>query len=562
MNRKLLSVYFSLQLLSASLFAQSAFNTRDSVDINKINALTLVHGDMWWDPALETAHCYFPKDSHKSINFVSALWMSGYDAGGQLHTAAQTYRQDGNDYWPGPLTSPDTLTYAKSHDWAKIWKVNRTEINTFRYASTHDSASTPPAIWTWPAAGNVHARGNVNAPLYIAATDSYAPFVDLNSNGIYEPQLGDYPDVPADQALWWMFSDNGPSHGQSKGKALKVEIHALAFAYSRGTPIDNVVYYKYHVINKSANTYNNFRVGLFDDIDLGYYMDDYIGFDSTRRLGYAYTGGNDEGAAGGHPANSYGTQMPVAGVSLITLPGDNIATHSFVPAGSFIYYNNDASIIGNPAIDTEFNNYLRSKYRNGTHLTNDFTGPGSSSHGYSSGPDVQYVYPGDPSNTSQWSECASGNIPGDRRFIIASNDFTLAPGSASDIVMALVTTDPDTGNGCPNHGITTLQTITDTAWNIFYNPLPPRPVAVTDPGILNRIAIYPNPAHNKLTVECTGISNENPVRIYNTMGQSVSVNTETTNNKTVIDIDTLPSGIYHIVCRNNDLMQTGTFVKE
>ncbi len=77
--------------------AQTPFSTMDSVNINNINAAVLVHGDMWWNPAdTNTAHCYFPADSLTDISGAGALWMSGYDAGSQLHIAAQTYRQDGN----------------------------------------------------------------------------------------------------------------------------------------------------------------------------------------------------------------------------------------------------------------------------------------------------------------------------------------------------------------------------------------------------------------------------------------------------------------------------------
>ena len=259
--------------------AQAAFPTIDSVSINNISATVLVHGDMFWNPALEVAACEFPKGSGKSINFASALWMSGYDGGNNLHVAAQTYRQNGNDYWPGPLDSSDTLTYATSHDWAKIWKVNRTDIQYFQSLTTHTTTNTPANILTWPGKGNTHARGDGGDSLTV--TTDMAPFLDLNSNGIYEPLLGEYPDVKGDQALWWVFSDNGPAHTETNGKPLGVEIHAMAFAYNRGTLIDNVVYFDYTVTNKSANNYSNFRLALFDDIDLGYYQDDFIGYDST-----------------------------------------------------------------------------------------------------------------------------------------------------------------------------------------------------------------------------------------------------------------------------------------
>ncbi len=99
--------------------AQAPFNTMDSVDINNIHAAILVHGDMWWDPVAQLALCRFPPNAPTHINFAGSVWMSGYDAGNNLHVAAQTYRQTGNDYWPGPI-DPGTgsLTYATSQKWA------------------------------------------------------------------------------------------------------------------------------------------------------------------------------------------------------------------------------------------------------------------------------------------------------------------------------------------------------------------------------------------------------------------------------------------------------------
>jgi hypothetical protein len=540
--------------------AQMPFFTRDSVDINNITAGVMVHGDMFWDPALGEPTCSFPAHAATHINFASALWMSGYDGGGQLHVAAQTYRQKGNDYWPGPLNASAMVTYATSTDWAKIWKVNRIDIQYFQSISTHTTTNTPSAILTWPAKGNANAQGNAGAPLTIA-TDM-APFVDLNHNGIYEPLLGDYPDVPGDQALWWVFSDNGPTHDESAGRPLGVEVHAMAYAYKRGTPIDNVIYYDYNVINRSANSYHNFRMGLFDDVDLGYAFDDFIGFDSTHRMGIDYNGSNDDGAAGGHPVNSYGANIPIVGVSMIILPGDDLIAHTHVPAGSFMYYNNDFSVYGNPSEDTEYNHLLRSSFRTGVHLKNDFAGPGVPSTGYGAGADCDYVFTGDPSVSTQWSECVSNNLPGDRRFIITSNDFTLAPAATQQVVMALLAVNPAANNGCPFSGFAGIESLADTAWNVFYNPPAPiPPTAVTNlPGA--GFKIYPNPAKDRLIMETPYNSPGENITVYNTMGQQVNIKLLENGQKRSLDISGLPAGLYNILYRNGSFQTTAMFVKD
>ena len=40
--------------------------------------------------------------------FAGALWIGGLDDQDNLKVAAMTYRQDGNDFWPGPLNADNT----------------------------------------------------------------------------------------------------------------------------------------------------------------------------------------------------------------------------------------------------------------------------------------------------------------------------------------------------------------------------------------------------------------------------------------------------------------------
>ncbi len=534
--------------------AQLPFPTMDSLNVNNINASVLVHGDMWWNPTLQQAHCFFPKNAPTCIQFASSLWMSGYDGSGQLHIAAQTYRQTGNDYWPGPLDASDTLSYTTSRKWAKIWKVLQTDIQSFISLPTHDSASTPQSILTWPGKGNTYAIGNFNLPLTI--TTDMAPFNDLNGNGIYEPLLGEYPMIKGDMALWWVFSDNGPAHTETKGKPLGLEIHAMAYGYKRGTLIDNVIYYDYYITNKSANTYHNFRFGQFDDVDLGYSFDDYIGFDSSHRMGICYNATPDDGVGAGHPLNSFSTRIPMVGLTMIMLPGDTKTTR--VPVGTFDYYENDNSVIGNPTTDTQYNYYLRSALRNGAPFTNDFAGRGVPSVAHGTGPVVKYVYPGDPSDTTQWSECNSGNLPGDRRFIITSPDFTFPAGSIQHVAMALVTTNPDTLNACPGASFDSIKIVADTAWGNYVNVTEVK--TITPAPAIN---IYPNPAHNQVIIETTLTpTNEETITFYNIVGQKVNVNITRSGSKRVADIGNLPNGIYLVVYNNSTFQKTVKVIKE
>jgi len=546
-------LFIALCLPNLKGFAQMPFSIMDYVDINNISAAVLVHGDMWWNIGTQTAACEFPKGSGKNISFASSLWMSGYDGGNNLHVSAQTYRQNGNDYWPGPLDSNDTLTYTSSEAWAKIWKVNQTDIVAFNATGTHTISNTPNDILTWPAKGNPNAKGGFGISLTI--NEDMAPFVDVNSDGIYNALQGDYPAIKGDQTLWWVFSDNGPTHTETNGSPLKVEVHAMAFAYSRGTLIDNVIYHEYTIFNRSSTNYNNYRIGLFSCIDLGYANDDYIGFDSSHRMGIDYNGTVVDGTG---QVNSYDTMIPTVGITMIVLPGDSPPS-SILPAGSFMFYNNDNSVQGNPALPGEYNNYLRSEWRDTSHLTNDFQGYGIQSSGHATGANTNYVFTGDPSDTSSWSECAAQNPPGDRRFVITSSDFTLNAGASQKVVMALVTTNPMLHNGCPNANFDSVKTVADTAWNIYFNPL--QTLSVTTQTMNNSLRIYPNPAHDKLCVDSKNSMMEQ-LTIYNTMGQVVNTIQDVYQGKTEVNIANLPDGMYYILYRDVNEQKAATFIKQ
>jgi len=75
---------------------------RTDLDLNNVRALIFTSGDMWWD-LNNSAKYEVPKGSNRHSAFASALWIGGVDNGGNLKVAAMTYRQTGNDFWPGPL---------------------------------------------------------------------------------------------------------------------------------------------------------------------------------------------------------------------------------------------------------------------------------------------------------------------------------------------------------------------------------------------------------------------------------------------------------------------------
>lgn len=70
-----------------------------------------------------------------------------------------------------------------------------------------------------------------------------ADFVDINSDGIYNPSSGDYPCIKGDQAVFMIFNDDRNVHGETGGQKMRFEFHAMLYAYKApGTWLDSVVF--------------------------------------------------------------------------------------------------------------------------------------------------------------------------------------------------------------------------------------------------------------------------------------------------------------------------------
>lgn len=445
------------------------------LDINNVRARLMTGGDMWWNNEQGGAAYEVPKGTGRSSQFAASCWIGGYDKQNQLKVAAQTYRQDGNDYWPGALDKDGKITADDCNNWDKQWKVDRSVINTFIQLSKtggNTSGTAYDVINQWPATGNPTATGRVSN-LSLDATKAYAPFKDLNSNGIYEPNKGEYPDILGDQYIWWVFNDAGNVKQQSRTSAMGVEVQTSAFAYATQDFLNNATFCNYRVINRGALTIDSTFIAVWDDADLGYAFDDFIGCDTSRGLGILYNGTNDDGGAAGHPVNSYGLNPPQIALDFFQGPmkllkkGASDGKDTLMQLGmtNFTYYNNDGSIIGNPDNGVQIYYYMTGAIRNGQRFANDFQGAGIPSKGYGSGPQSNFVFWGDPGNKTEWSECACNNNPGDRRFVFSSGPFQLLSGAVNDITFGSIWA-AGVG-GCPTGNFKTMKNIDDGAQALF-----------------------------------------------------------------------------------------------
>lgn len=478
------------------------------LDINNVRTRLLNAGDMWWD--LSDARYEVPKGSGATnpvqAIFAGSIWVSAKDQGGNLKIAANTYRTNGYDFWAGPLDANGEVLGTTCQKWdnngSGHFNVYGAEIAALQAEYKAQGGTYPTRLSqaiagtvitdnlkNWPGKGNPYltAKGyDVNSNL--------APFFDADADGVYDPKWGDFPIIGkgdltdinaayADQMIFWVMNDKGNVHtGATGGQALGIQVNALAFAFNTTNEINNMTFYRYTFLNKSANTYSETYMSQFVDPDLGCSENDYIGCDTIRSLGYVYNATiNDAGSDCLSGTVGYGTELPILGFDYFEGPIDGSGNQ--LGLSSFVYFNRQPfgnSCQWDPTTAQQFRNYQTGFWLCGRPITECGTG-----YLPSGGTPTKYVYPGNPANASGWSECnnCSGNknAKGDRRFLQTSGPFTLAPNTPQNITIGVLFVQPKGGVGlCPDVNVflgvadDKAQALFDTDFKILSGPDAPK----------------------------------------------------------------------------------------
>jgi hypothetical protein len=574
LNSSIAKMYFKFSSLNYTMPLGSInINNFKTLDINNVKAGIANRSDMHWDiGGTQNAMYEVPKGSRKNSNFCSALWIGCLDNGGQLHGGAQTYRQSGSSFWPGPLdTINATIDTATSLAYDKIWKVSYTDINNFITAFNSGSVVATPDMLTWPA----HGSGNNSRNL--------APFVDYNGDGLYNPNDGDYPKIKGDQTLYFIYNDKLAARTNTFSP-MGIEVQGMAYAY--GCPavvnghneLNYTTFYDYKIINRSSTNYHDVFVSMWSDVDLGYYGDDYIGTNVTDNYGYAYNGdANDETVAS---PIGYGSYIPAQGFNIVKGPianlNDGIDNNNNgiideigedCKLNKLTYYNN--SFAGTPLQTTdpangqEYYNYMTGFWKDGS----PFTCGGNS---YGGTTPTSWVYTADTytngvCGSTPWTEVSA---PGDRRLILSAGPFTLNAGQMQEVEYAFVTSFDS--SAAPGGAMSLGKLKTDIQKiNTFYN-LVNKPnclqainVGLTEVVKQNDFALFPNPAKSIITISSTinGTIKIN-YEIVDVLGKVVMQNENTGSDKFSININDLNSGIYFLRLQVNNSVVVKKFVKE
>jgi hypothetical protein len=312
-----------------------------------------------------------------------------------------------------------------------------------------------------------------------------APYIDRNGNGVYDPPppfsdtftvdsliaqnrdepgiAGADPNSPADQVIWTVANDLDASQtvGFNYSEPLGLEIQFTIWGYKRTDAMGNLYFKRFRIINKGGVDINDsgtkgylyldsMYVCNWSDIDLGSFSDDLAGCDTTLSVGFCYNGNAID-----LTFQKYGIPVPSPGYDffagpLVPAPGDSavfdlkrrydfknlgMTSFSYFSAGSPYSDPCNRETAGYACNTGQWWKMLRGYAPLGTLSTSDVP--------YASGPFPEGKFPlsGDPVAHSGFLDGLGTDYsfaPGDRRILLSTGPFTMAPGDTQDVVVAFV----------------------------------------------------------------------------------------------------------------------------
>jgi hypothetical protein len=255
---------------------------------------------------------------------------------------------------------------------------------------------------------------------------------------------------PGDVAAFSVYHDADQDRRDDAGlntERMNIQVRQLTFLFRQdGSPVNDAVFVKYEFINKNPVPVDSVYASVWADMDVGNATDDYVGSDKSKGLGYTYNGKLRDAvysdvlqvappAAGydffqGAIVDSTGSTVVQRGNDFfkVYINKDNsyrpqagdieIPNKIVLPSSSFVYYNNNGSVDGNPANKTHIYNYMRALNQEG----NQFEAQKIAlQNNKVAEEDKNFFFNGDPFNGTGWLD----SDPNDRRFMLNCGPFTL-----------------------------------------------------------------------------------------------------------------------------------------
>jgi hypothetical protein len=580
-----------LGLYSLTLKGQNATAVLDG---NDVRAVFQANGLLAFDHSLGAPYYRVPASlTGPSPIYAGTIWIGGLDADSVLHFAGERFEQEGLDFFPGPLGTNAGISQATSDAYNTLWKVNRSDVydhiayfNCLNDPDCNEQVeypgyTTPTYFYTWPAHGDTD----------LGQAPDLADYIDYNNDGNYNPDDGDAPCIPGDQALLSIYNDNLAPHTESGGQPIGLEVHFTPFAFTGVPAINQTVFIRYRFFNRSSTPLYNTYIALWNDYDLGGSNDDFLQCDVGRNLFFVFNADQEDEGADGHAG--YGANPPAFGETILQGPlmdpdgvdntdtlalpgyngtgfGDGIADNERLGMTYAIYQNNSTGPMGDPITSDTYYNFLRGRWRDGTPMS--YGGSGYSTD--STAVPAHFMFPGtsDPLGVGTngqvmpaWTEVTAGNAPGDRRGLSSIGPFTFLPGQEQDLLVAYVYARDNNGSvDALLQRVDSVRAFAETQPGLLAPGSPCDGLMTAGiaslPASIPALKAYPNPATTLLTVQLPVTALNNTLQVIDAHGTVVLE--QKANKETVyLGIGALAPGLYLLRSTGTAVTRPMRFVK-
>ncbi len=447
-----------------------------------------------------------PATGTTSSIYAANLWLAADRPGASIVAACETYSGSGADFIAGPNAT--TYDAAYKARWNRVWSISKAVIMAHAYGYQASGYQVPEIIASWPAHGDTA----------LGEPRNLAPFFDANADGNYSPELGDYPVIRGDYAVFYLRNDLGGQKTGTYSEPMNVQVSMMFYGYGAATePINNTLFLHAELLNAGTVALENVKMGMWIDFDLGNASDDYIGTYVAENAIYVYNGQNNDQASAS--SAGYGETPPAQAFMFLNTE----------LSGSVFYNRSGSPENTEPTSKQHYYNYLNGKNKLGAALPS------------------QFAYSGNPDGSEGESEGSAGNWPGDRRMVAVANAGTLLPGQSVCRDGAFVWSRAAQGNQLASveqmkTDLTTVRQLYNEknegdcsyAMGILKTP---------EKGTFN---IYPNPAAEKITIAMSIGSQLNKLELVNALGQVLLTSKQTT-----LSLENISAGIYLVRLTNS-----------
>lgn len=495
-----ISFVLTFSFWASLVLAQTGFTTLGDSVLLRINS----NGSLGIDLADLSPSSNVANSPENHFVKQAGLYIVAQDRNGQFHSAIHyTQGKDSFDFWPGPV---DTLTLQTGDisEWDKTWSVTQQNIDDHKANWDKDNYILDNNIKNWPA------NGKDGYATYLA------PFVDYNGDGIYNPELGDYPAIRGQKSVYCIFNDLAEEHTASLGIELGIEVQLLAYQLAGSESI----YLEYYIINRSITEFEKIWVGFALDGQCGNPNDNFAGtFASYPQSIFVYNADdNDEGF--------FGTNLPYASATFLN---ENL--------DKSIAFDGKNGVNSSPKFVNEFIEIGQGNWKNGQPLQ-------QGEEGISTTTLANYIFNQNQNEPNPWVETAPTNTAGERTIIGITeyDDFNSKNFIKMDIALnfGTYTTENDR-----------INTINRTCEESISNYRKVTNVLSTPP--LTSFSMYPNPTNGKQFF----IDSENnfDLEIIDIQGIKRHSAENLKKGKNTCNIS-LPTGVYYVKLRTKIGAQT------